>query len=80
MAFPVLRKNSAKTKESKQAFVGLPRNVCLAAIAYERLAAKGEGNCGTATLATLIKRAAFVESCKGAAASAFTNLYSAQTL
>src|SRR5271165_4066431 len=27
-AFPVLGKNSAKTKESKQAFVGWPRNVC----------------------------------------------------
>ena len=29
MAFPVLEKNSAKTKESKQAFVGQPRNACL---------------------------------------------------
>ena len=28
VAFPVLGKNSAKTKESKQAFVGQPRNVC----------------------------------------------------
>jgi hypothetical protein len=27
--FPVLGKNSAKTKESKQAFVGQPRNACL---------------------------------------------------
>jgi hypothetical protein len=29
VVFPVLEKNSAKTKESGQAFVGLPRNVCL---------------------------------------------------
>jgi hypothetical protein len=29
MVFPVLEKNSAKTKESEQALVGLPRNVCL---------------------------------------------------
>ncbi len=29
MAFPVLRKNSAKTEDSKQAFVGQPRNACL---------------------------------------------------
>lgn len=29
MAFPVWRKNSAKTKDSKQTFVGEPANVCL---------------------------------------------------
>ena len=29
MAFPVLGKNSAKTNEAKQTFVGQPRNVCL---------------------------------------------------
>jgi hypothetical protein len=29
VAFPVLRKNSAKTKESEQAFVGQSRNTCL---------------------------------------------------
>ena len=33
MVFPVLEKNSAKTKESKQAFVGQPRNACLEALA-----------------------------------------------
>ena len=30
-AFPVLEKNAAKTRESKQAFVGQPRSVCLGA-------------------------------------------------
>jgi transposase len=30
VVFPVLRKNSAKTKDSKQAFVGEARNACLA--------------------------------------------------
>jgi hypothetical protein len=30
MAFPVLGKNSAKTDEAQQTFVGQPRNVCLA--------------------------------------------------
>ena len=29
MVFPVLEKNAAKTRESKQAFVGQPRNACL---------------------------------------------------
>jgi hypothetical protein len=32
VVFPVLGESSAKTKESEQAFVGLPRNACLAAL------------------------------------------------
>jgi hypothetical protein len=39
VAFPVLRKNSAKTKESKQAFVGQSMNACLGEQPADPLAA-----------------------------------------